>query len=156
MGLTDAAEQLAACQEDAANYERTIAALQADLAVHRRQVAELEAENVRLESALGDRLRHDRHGVAQLEADLGEARARLAIIDGLTAEDQRDRPLADLRRDFEEIRDALDGIPPHGLLVGDDATVAAGALRLLAVLTSNAPAFPPSELEALADRIRPA
>jgi hypothetical protein len=87
VGLNDEAEKLAACHAVNVENEAKIAELEDQLrryqsarAVSEAQIADLEHENVRLESALGERLRHDAHGLAQAEAERDEARAALARL----------------------------------------------------------------------------
>lgn len=120
MGLRDTAEQLDACREQSKLDEARIAQLEQDL-------AEADAEVVRLTSALGDRLRHDAHGVAAAEADLTSARTRLAAI----------ARIVDPRRDEEQltagaIRRILDEVTaePWGAYLDlDEARLAERALR---------------------------
>lgn len=66
MGLRDTAEQLDACREQSLRDEA--------------RIAELEHLLAQAESALADRLRRDAHGTAAVEAELAEARLRLARV----------------------------------------------------------------------------
>jgi hypothetical protein len=131
MGLRDTAEQLDACREQSRRDEHRIQELEIAFDLERKIVAELEAENVRLESALADRLRHDRHGVAATEADLTTARERLARIHHLIdprRDDPQPLPAAVIRRILDETTAEPEGVylPP------DDADTIARALRGLA------------------------
>lgn len=93
-----------------------------------QQVATLEAENRRLETALLERLDHDHHGTAALERELADARARLALVDGISAS-AGDGTAAEA---VQEILGALHGARPGVLFAGDDAEVALVAFRHLA------------------------
>jgi hypothetical protein len=87
MGLRDTAEQLEACRAQSVLDEQTIEQqsarireLQLAYDLQRQRADEAEHELVQAESALGERLRHDSHGTAAVEADLLSARARLAAV----------------------------------------------------------------------------
>jgi hypothetical protein len=61
-------------------FRQRVAELELAFDLQGRALAEAEHENARLASALSNRLRHDAHGLAQLEADRDDARQRLARI----------------------------------------------------------------------------
>jgi hypothetical protein len=185
MGLRDAAEQLEACKEESVRAEHRIADLEEELgrverevpqreAAFRTRIAELEAafdlerqalteaeaENVRLESALAQRLQHDGHGVAALEDELRHARRILARIFRLV-DPRKDDPAPLTPRDVRRILDDVTAEPEGAYLDPGDALTAGRAVRALAgVIRATSWDFDGDQdhadadvLDALADRI---
>jgi hypothetical protein len=181
MGVRDTEEQLNACREQSVRDERRILDLERErdalLEKYRARTAELEQELGRqiragvelehllaqAESALADRLRHDAHGTAAVEADLLSARARLAAIAKLVHPLRDGEPLTAgaVRRILDEVT-----AEPWGVYLDlDEAGVAERACRhsaatLRTVLELSPERLDPAvagwlpQLDAVAERLR--